>query len=107
MSLKDSIDRAAKAAGSQKALADLMGIKAQSVSGFKTGVPCGAKKRAQIAAIAGEEAAHLIIEGVIEGLSENIPHEAEARKGLIAMLNTFPAPETKLTNKRHESQNTK
>lgn len=106
MSLKELIRKATYNAGSQKALAEMIGVSAQNLSGFKRDRPCGYKKRAQIAAIAGEDPVRILIEGFADELDEAIPHEAAARAGLKAMLDAFPEQKTK--NKGpHESQNTK
>lgn len=92
MSIAETIAAASKAVGSQKALAQLLGIPESHLSGFKNGRPCSYQKHAQIAAAAGmhEEARRILIEGMIDTLSDDIPHEAEAKAGFIAMLKAFP-----------------
>lgn len=91
MPLADTVTKAIKKAGTQQKLADLIGEDQSNISAFKRGTrACGTKKRAHLAAIAEEDAARLIIEGVIESLSDDTPHEAEAKKGLMAMLDAFP-----------------
>lgn len=92
MNISETIERAAKIVGSQKALAELLGEKESSLSAFKRGRPCSYKKHAQIAAVAGmqEEARRILIQGMIDSLSDDVPHEAEAKAGFIAMLKAFP-----------------
>jgi DNA-binding transcriptional regulator YdaS (Cro superfamily) len=94
MSLKSTIDKAAQNAGSQAALAELIGETASHISAFKKGTRyCGYKKRAAIAAIAGENVARAMLEAITEDLSSEVPHEAEAKRALQAILTAFP-PET-------------
>lgn len=90
MSLNDTIAKAVLAAGTQKALAEMIGETNAHISDFKKGRPCGPKKRAHLAAIAKEDPARVVLEGVAEALSDDIPHEAEAKKGILAMLAAFP-----------------
>lgn len=92
MQIADTIAAATKAVGSQKALAEILGIPESHLSGFKNGRPCSFQKHAQIAAAAGmeEEARRILLQGMADQLSEEIPHEAEAKKGLLAILKAFP-----------------
>lgn len=92
MKIADTIAAATKAVGSQKALAELLGIPESHISGFKNGRPCSYQKHAQIAAAAGmeEEARRILLQGMADALSDNLPHEAEAKKGLLAILKAFP-----------------
>lgn len=105
MSLNELIRKAAYNAGSQKALAEQLGVHPQHVSGFKKNRPCGYRTHAHIAAIAGEDPAPILIEGFYNELNESIPHEAAFRATLKWML-TFPAEKTK-TKGPNESQNIK
>jgi DNA-binding transcriptional regulator YdaS (Cro superfamily) len=94
MSLNKLIQQAVEAAGSQKALAELIGVTQGNISDFKRGTrPCSMKKRAQMASIAGKNVTRALIEGAIEGLNDDVQHEAEAKQGLLAILSAFP-PET-------------
>jgi transcriptional regulator with XRE-family HTH domain len=91
MSLNLTIEKAIRVAGNQEKLAAMIGVTQSNISGFKRGTrACGFKKRAQLAAIAGENAARTIIEGLAETLDENVPYEAEAKRSLLAMLAAFP-----------------
>ena len=92
MNLKELIEKAAERAGSQKALADLIGELPTHLSAMKKGTrPCGLKKRAAIAEIAGENIARTLLEAIAEDMSEDVPREAEAKKALSAILSAFPA----------------
>ena len=94
MSLKLTIEKASKIAGSQRKLAELIGESEQHVSAFKKGTrPCGLKKRAAIAAIAGENVVRTLLEAIAEDMSDDVPHELEAKLAINAILNAFP-PET-------------
>ena len=110
MSIAETIEAATKAVGSQKALAQLLGIPETHISGFKKGRPCSYQKHAQIAAAAGmrEEAVQILIEGMASGLSDDVEHEAlikngldQVRAGVLAMLNAFP-PESDATTEQDE-----
>lgn len=92
MNIADTIERAAKIAGSQRALAHLLGEKESSLSAFKSGRPCSYQKHAQIAAAVGmhEEAVRILMEGMASTLSDDLEHEADAKAGIMAMLNAFP-----------------
>lgn len=91
MSLKLTIEKASAIAGSQTKLAELIGEHPANVSGFKRGTRyCGYKKRAAIAAIAGENVARAMIEAIAEDLDDQVPHEAEAKAAFMAILRAFP-----------------
>lgn len=92
MKIEETIEKAVQVVGSQRELARLIGEKEQNVSNFKKGRPCSYQKHAQIAAAAGmeEEARRILLQGMADQLSEEIPHEAEAKKGLLAILKAFP-----------------
>lgn len=92
MSIKETIEKAAINAGSQRKLAELLGMHEQTLSNLKKGRPYSYQLHAQIAAAGGmaEEARRILIEGIAEQLDEKIPHEAEAKAGFIAMLKAFP-----------------
>lgn len=107
MSIAETIAKAAKTVGSQKALAELLGMPESHLSGFKKGRPCSYQKHAEIAAVAGmhEEARHILIAGMAESLRDDVEHEAQAKAGLLAMLRAYPLKTTPETS--DESQNPK
>ena len=87
MSFNLTIDKAIRIAGSQEKLAEIMGVKQSNISAFRKGTRAmGYKKKAQIAAIAGEDATAVILESLAEDLDEAIPHEAEAKRRILAIL---------------------
>lgn len=88
--LNKLIDRATLAAGSQKALADRIGVAPQAISNFKKGRPCGFRKQAQMAAIAGEDPLPILMQGFADSMDAHIPHEAAAKDTLQAILKAFP-----------------
>lgn len=99
MSIAETIEAATRAVGSQKALAQMLGIPETHLSGFKKGRPCSYQKHAQIAAAAGmrEEAVRILIEGMASGLSDDVEHEAlikgaldQVEKGVLAVLESMP-----------------
>lgn len=99
MSIAETIEAATRAVGSQKALAQMLGIPETHLSGFKKGRPCSYQKHAQIAAAAGmrEEAVRILIEGMASGLSDDVEHEAlikgaldQVEKGVLAVLGSMP-----------------
>ena len=91
MTLKISIDKATKIAGSQRALAEAIGAKEQHVSNWKQGTrPCPIGQRMRIAHMAGEEPMRAALEGLIEQMDENDEIQAGAAKMMQAMLDAFP-----------------
>lgn len=92
MKIIETIDKAVAVVGSQRELARLIGEREQHISDFKRGRPCSYQKHAQIAAVAGmqEEARRILLQGMADQLNESIPHEAEAKNGLLAILKAFP-----------------
>ncbi|MDP2818314.1 MAG: hypothetical protein Q8O29_08545 [Polaromonas sp.] len=94
MSLKTTIKKAAEVAGSQTALAELIGATPQHISSFKSGARiCGLKTRIKIAEIAGVDRVRTIFEYFVDSLDEKDAYEHAAKESLQAMLNAFP-PET-------------
>lgn len=91
MNVQETIEKAVKVVGSQRELARLIGEREQHISDFKRGRPCSYQKHAQIAAVAGmeEEARRILLQGMADELRDDVPHEAEAKKGLLAMLKAF------------------
>lgn len=92
MSVAETITAATKIVGSQKALAQLLQIPETHLSGFKKGRPISYQKHAEIAAAAGmeDEARRILLKGIADSLRDDIPHEAQAKAGLLAMLKAFP-----------------
>lgn len=91
MSLKETIEKAVSIVGSQRELARQMGVSEQAISDYKRGTkPCGVKKRALLADIANENITRALLEAVEEQLQDTIPHEAEAKKSIAAILAAFP-----------------
>lgn len=100
MTLTETIDKAVEKLGSQRALARLLGEREQHISNFKNGRPCSYQKHAEIAAAAGleDEARRILLKGMADSLRDDVPHEAQAKAGLLAMLKAFP-------NDSYENQN--
>lgn len=92
MSIKETIEKASANVGSQRKLAELLGIPEQTLSNLKKGRPFSHQLHAQIAAAGGmeEEARRILLQGMADQLNESIPHEAEAKNGLLAILKAFP-----------------
>ncbi len=92
MEIKETIEKAAKNVGSQRKLAELLGMPEQTLSNLKNGRSHSFQMHAQIAAAGGmhEEARHILLQGMADQLNDSIPHEAEAKKGLQAILKAFP-----------------
>lgn len=83
MQLNLLIEKAATVAGSQRALAQMLGETATHISNWKAGTrKCTANDRAALAAIAGEDAARAAIEGVLEGIDVDTPKGLKAREAL-------------------------
>lgn len=91
MSLNDTIDKAITRAGSQNALAKLMGEHTQHISNYKKGRPCGFKKQAQFAAAAGEDATIVILTAIADTLDSEVAHEATVRTEILRMLGNAQA----------------
>lgn len=91
MSLITLIDKAIEAAGSQVKLAEMMGIKQQNVSGWRTGRRvCTTKTRIELCEIAGYDLKTALLEQVVEGLDTSNKQQADAAKTLKAVLAAFP-----------------
>lgn len=92
MNITETIDQAARKVGSQRKLAEVLGIKEQNLSGFKKGRYCSYQMHAQIAAVAGLEdlALRILVDGMANTLNDEVRHEAQAKAGLKAMLAAFP-----------------
>ena len=92
MEISKTIEKAVAVVGSQRELARLIGEREQHISDFKRGRPCSYQKHAQIAAVAGleEEAKRILLQGMADQLNSDLPHEAEAKNALLAILKAFP-----------------
>ena len=91
MSLTTLIDKAIEAAGSQVKLAEMMGIKQQNVSGWRTGRRvCTTKTRIELCKIAKYDLQTALLEQVVEGLDENDETQKGAKEMIQAMLDAFP-----------------
>lgn len=91
MPLNISIEKAARVAGSQRALAELLGAREQHVSNWKKGTrPCPIATRMRIAEIAGDDPQRAIIEGLIDQLDKDNQRQAGAASMLQSMLDAFP-----------------
>lgn len=102
MTLNLTIEKAANIAGSQRALAELLGAKEQHVSNWKKGIrPCPIATRMRIAEIAGEDPQRAIIEGLIAQLNPNVELQAGAARMMQSMLDGFP-PDHSSIIRRHQ-----
>lgn len=91
MPLRELIEKAVEKAGSQVALAQLMGVKQQDVSAWKTGRRvCTTQSRIRLCEIADYDLKVALVEQVIEGLDTKIEAQAEAAKMLQAVISAFP-----------------
>lgn len=91
MALRDLIDQATEAAGSQTKLAELIGVQQQNISGWRTGRRvCTTQSRIELCKIAGYDLKTALIEQVIEGLDQADQVQAEAGAMLRAILDAFP-----------------
>jgi len=92
MKAAEVIEKAVEILGSQRALAKAVGMREQHISDFKRGRAISHQKLAEIAAAAGmhEEARRIIVQGFADTLRDDVPHEAEAKKGFLAMLKALP-----------------
>lgn len=91
MSLRALIDKAIETAGSQAKLAELMNVKQQHISAWKTGVRnCTTATRIELCKIANYDLPTALLEQVVESLDESNSTQAEAAKTLSALLKAFP-----------------
>lgn len=92
MSIKETIEKSSKNVGSQRKLAEILNMPEQTLSNLKKGRAHSFQLHAQIAAAGGmeEEARRILLQGMADQLSDEIPHEAEAKNGLLAILKAFP-----------------
>ncbi|AVS62575.1 hypothetical protein C8241_13515 [Paracidovorax avenae] len=92
ITLETLIQKAADVAGSQRKLADLLGINPSNLVEMKQGKrPCNWRVRGKMRAILGEDPAHAFMAAMTEDLesSEN-EDEKKAADGFKAMLAAFP-----------------
>ena len=90
--LRELIERASKAAGSQRKLAALLEMNPSNLIEMKQGKRvCGWRVRGKMRAIVGEDPTHAFMAAMAEDLStsEN-EDEKKAASGLSAMLAAFP-----------------
>lgn len=91
MPLRELIEKAAEKAGNQLRLAEMMGVKQQDVSKWKTGKRyCTTPTRIELCKIADYDLKVALIEQVIEGLDPVDEVQADAAKMLQAVVDAFP-----------------
>lgn len=91
MSLKALIDKAIETAGSQAKLAEMMEVKQQHISAWKTGIrTCTTPTRIKLCEITGYDLKTALLEQVVEGLDENDETQKGAKEMIQAMLDAFP-----------------
>lgn len=91
MSLKALIDKAIETAGSQAKLAEMMGVKQQNISAWRTGArTCTTPTRIELCKIADYDLKVALIEQVIESLDQSDKTQAEAGAMLQAVVDAFP-----------------
>ena len=91
MSLKALIDKAIETAGSQAKLAEMMDVKQQHISAWKTGIrTCTTPTRIKLCEITGYDLKTALLEQVVEGLDENDETQKGAKEMIQAMLDAFP-----------------
>ncbi len=92
MDTKTLIETASLKAGSQRKLAEQIGVSAGNLTEMKKGTrACSLRTRAKLAEVAGYDLKTAVIEGVIEEFQEGTATEKEAARGLKAILKAFPA----------------
>jgi transcriptional regulator with XRE-family HTH domain len=91
MPLRDLIEQAIEKAGNQLRLAEMMGVKQQDVSKWKTGKRyCTTPTRIELCKIADYDLKVALLEQVIEGLDPADEVQAEAGAMLQAVIAAFP-----------------
>ena len=91
MSLAKLIEQAIEKAGNQIRLAELLDVKQQDVSKWKTGKRyCTTPTRVELCKIADYDLKVALIEQVIEGLDPNDKVQADAGATLQAVVDAFP-----------------
>ena len=93
MPLDFSIDRAAQIAGSQRKLAEQLGIQQAHLSEMKFGRrTCAVGMRVKIAKIAGHDPLKAIFEGLATKLDPSDEYEAQALVMINTLANAIPDP---------------
>ena len=91
MALDLSIKKAARIVGSQRLLAEKLGVAEQTISDIKHGrKPCGMDLRIAIAKLAKEDPLYAILDFFIDSLDDQDNDQVTAKKALQAMLAAFP-----------------
>ena len=91
VSTAELVEKAATAAGGQRALAAMLNETEGNVSAWKSGKrPCGPKKRAAMASIAGYNPTRVLIESFANDLDEADTTQKGAKNALMAILAAFP-----------------
>ncbi|KKI13058.1 hypothetical protein XA67_16965 [Comamonas thiooxydans] len=91
MPLRDLVEKAIETAGSQVKLAEMLGIKQQNISAWKTGVRyCTTATRIELCKISGYDLKTALLEQVVEDLDENDETQKGAKEMIQAMLDAFP-----------------
>ncbi|TYK72788.1 helix-turn-helix domain-containing protein [Comamonas sp. Z3] len=91
MPLRELVEKAIETAGSQVKLAEMLGIKQQNISAWKTGVRyCTTATRIELCKISGYDLKTALLEQVVEDLDTSDKMQAEAAKTLKAVLAAFP-----------------
>ncbi len=94
MSLKIAIERASALVGSQREVANAMGVSEQWVSNWKNGSrPCGMDKRIRLYQMAGLDPTYAVLESLAEQLDSKDEWQEKAKETLRAILDAFPTPE--------------
>lgn len=91
MSTKTLIDQAIAKAGSQEKLAELLGLKQQNISAFRTGKRhVTTDVRVKMAKIADYDLTVALLDEQIESLDPNDEIQAGAKKMLQSMIDALP-----------------
>ncbi|RMX09028.1 hypothetical protein EBQ34_14145 [Vandammella animalimorsus] len=98
MQLKDLIEEAAAIAGSQSALAEILGLTKQNISNMKTGKrTCSTRLLTQIADVAGYEPGYFVVQAVIHRLEQSDdPLKREAAEEIKKATKEFLKPEKRV-----------
>ena len=92
MSLNALIEKAIATAGSQAKLAEMMGVRQQHISAWKTGVrTCTTATRIELCKITGYDLTTALLEQLVEEMDPEDEIQAEAAKAFDEMLTkSFP-----------------
>ena len=102
LTLESLIERAAGVAGSQRKLADLLGVAPSNLVEMKQGKrPCNWRIRGKLRAIAGEDPARAFMTAMAEDLAESEnDDEKKAAEGFHAILAAFPETKENALNSK-------